>query len=969
MKRRVCKKTGRKHGSLKDGITKFSSTVLPVIILLVTTSTFLGDFFEIDKNIFNNRAVLTSELKLFLHLVNNNTESTDHFLSRMVSPLGEPWITSAYSYSTFGYRVFACDFNGDSVSDIICAAPNYTTGTIQKGRVWGWTGNESYPEIFQTQYNIPQFGESFGYSIYAARIRTGLGRDVVFISYYENGAPKVVPARFTGSNFLNGSSIEPGVINSTSFGFAYTSGDYDGDGIIDLIISDPYFNNTGSPSPSVWNTSGAFWYIKGDSSSQLVFSPVLKQIGSENSFLGLALASGRFNNDNKTDLAVLNKTHIQIWTGTGDSSMLTYNTSVLTGTGGTLTVLEAGDINGDGYSDLIASDPQNNTVTVLINDASAGQISFSTYTFSTAGHVPGDRFGQAILIRDLDYDGMDDFIISAPFEQSGGSNRTGSLYYYNGAQYMAGNRMHYFKLTAPDTVDTSYSLMYYLKGFGYSLAGGDFTNDGNPDILIGAPFSDSDTNTSIGAVVPVFAPEIIAGPEFESQQVFRTENLTATFIGRDYRSNIDRIPFHQVQITDGYGGWVNVTQSTITSYTYQGLSSFRIDINNTTTISDVLGWRSYRVRLVNNEGLRSPWYYFNNSAVVKDNRPVVTNWTPPVNEIFRNNSITIKAYGFDVETPVSAFIPHVYYVYELEGIPHPIPVLNFTDAPGADPDYWWFNITFPTTTPLGNCTFYLNFTAQDNTSDTASFNLLIKNNRPVVTNISMPTTSVKRESETLEVSIFGDDIEDGQNLTCTLHWINEGQFGRRNINTTYNTARGCWIGYFHPTYEFAIMNYIISASLLDSDNGLSDYFTYAEFVRVENTPPNITVDHIFNASEGSLLIVNLSGCKSDWEEDVNETTGRDSLVWSFIDLYSPTGADIQRILFNTNETPEGYNIPPEYINKTLGPDEFAFYASPNFFGVASFNVSLTDIDGGVTNATIYLEWFNVNDPPKILNCS
>ncbi|MFF0203885.1 VCBS repeat-containing protein [Streptomyces sp. NPDC005017] len=213
--------------------------------------------------------------------------------------------------------------------------------------------------------------------------------------------------------------------------------------------------------------------------------------------------------------------------GTTDQVSLTYRTHALTGgrvqinpSGGTDwpeplqegngLIAATGDVNGDGYADLVVGDPEDprtpgvDGVTggrVLVWRGSARGIARDAVpeqiTQDTAG-VPGtseggDTFGAGLTVADLDRDGLADIVVGAPFEDVGTVHEAGAVTVVPGRRSgplgPGAYSFHQNTPGVPSSVEESDS-------FGATLAVAELNKDGRPELIIGSPTE----NLATGAV-------------------------------------------------------------------------------------------------------------------------------------------------------------------------------------------------------------------------------------------------------------------------------------------------------------------------------------------------------------------------------------------------------------------------------------------------------------------------------------
>jgi hypothetical protein len=132
------------------------------------------------------------------------------------------------------------------------------------------------------------------------------------------------------------------------------------------------------------------------------------------------------------------------------------------------TALATGDVNRDGFADLVAGGA--GQVALYLG----GPTGLAEHTMPSVAPVPG--FGAALAVGDFNHDGFADIAVGAP----GRHRNTGAVYVFDG--FADGVR-------APKTVTQAHNGGTDESGdrFGTALAAGDFTGDDTVDLAVGAP--------------------------------------------------------------------------------------------------------------------------------------------------------------------------------------------------------------------------------------------------------------------------------------------------------------------------------------------------------------------------------------------------------------------------------------------------------------------------------------------------
>jgi Ca2+-binding RTX toxin-like protein len=194
----------------------------------------------------------------------------------------------------------------------------------------------------------------------------------------------------------------------------------------------------------------------------------------------------------------------------------------------------AGDINGDGYDDVIVGSigAQQGTAYVVYGSADGmpAQIETSALT-GTAGFKitdpEGSIMGPVTSVGDLNGDGLADFAVGALFASPGGLTSAGSDYIVFGSDKGFGGELDLSTLDGSNGFRLSGTTAY--SGLGW-ISSGDINGDGYDDLIVGAFQSDPNGLTDAGAAYVIFGHAGTFAPDLtklDGTDGFKVEGLSA----------------------------------------------------------------------------------------------------------------------------------------------------------------------------------------------------------------------------------------------------------------------------------------------------------------------------------------------------------------------------------------------------------------------------------------------------------
>ena len=384
-------------------------------------------------------------------------------------------ITGGGTFYSFGASVSrAGDVNNDGYDDVIVGAFNYSAST---GRAYVYLGGFSGVVNFaSTTLTGEASTDYFGYSVNEAGDVNRDGYDDVIVGAYGNGSyGRAYVYHGAGSGVSSSATAR---LNGSSFNFAKVvtgAGDVTGDGYDDVIV--------GCDGAST-STGAAYLYAGSGSGTSTSSLMTLTGEGTLNYFGSAIGPLGDVNADGYDDVVIGAY-------GYGSSSGRAYvyhgsalglgPTATATVSGGSeeklgYSVSDAGDVNNDGFGDVVVGAPGygNSTGEALIYHGSEAGLSATANTTLT-GAATSDYFGHSVSrAGDVNGDGFDDVVIGA---YGYSSSDTGAIYVYHGSS--SG-----LSTTASIAVSGATSSSY----LGQSVSdAGDVNNDGNDDVIVGAP--------------------------------------------------------------------------------------------------------------------------------------------------------------------------------------------------------------------------------------------------------------------------------------------------------------------------------------------------------------------------------------------------------------------------------------------------------------------------------------------------
>ena len=404
--------------------------------------------------------------------------------------------------------VSAGDVNADGFDDVLLGSAAWTEDVYRQGRAWLFLGSAAGPSTSPAWIvQGAASDDAVGNSVASAGDVNGDGYDDVLVTnlHYDNahvdaGRVDLYLGSATGLSTVSAWHVE-GDQDYDNFGADIASaGDVNGDGYADVLIGAELYDGP-------FDGSGRVWLYLGSPTGLSTTHAWTRSGGQAEMFGSSVAAAGDVNRDGYGDVVIGAYNYLlNIYTSVGKAYVFLGGPGGLAATPnwtavGTQqigmfgqTAVSAGDVNGDGYSDVVVGEPeydggqQDEGRVHLFLGGPAGVS--PTASWIVEGNAGLMGFGRALAAGDLNGDGYSDLIIGNPaFVNPGGVS--GALQIYRGSA--SGLPLTPSQIVEAEETDSN---------FGQTVASAaDVNGDGYADVLTGAPFYTGDVNYEGAAYV------------------------------------------------------------------------------------------------------------------------------------------------------------------------------------------------------------------------------------------------------------------------------------------------------------------------------------------------------------------------------------------------------------------------------------------------------------------------------------
>lgn len=427
------------------------------------------------------------------------TESPPPGTRSWLNELADAQLTSGQGSGQHGHSVTAVgDLNGDGFGDLAVGAFGFDGGATNSGAVFIYFGRAAgFDTVADGQLTLGIADARLGSSVAAAGDLNGDGYDDLIVGavQYANGQANEGAAfvYFGGPgnqfNPVADGILENNQANAFMGGAVAGVGDVNGDGFADVAVGAAAWDNSANG-----NEGRVFIYF-GGAGGTFDTTPDVQLFSSQlNAAFGSSLSGGDINGDGFSDLVVGSVLYDNGETDEGNAFVYhggaAFN-SVVDGElqsnqagaqlGGSVSVV--GDVNGDGYADVLVgarryANGQSSEGAAFLFFGGAGPMNTTVDVILEGNQVDAELGHTVAAAGDVNGDGYADILIGAPLYDVAVGN-SGAAFLYPGGR------------GAFDAVTDAFLSAASNGRMGFSVSGGDVNRDGYADVVVGAPSFDA----------------------------------------------------------------------------------------------------------------------------------------------------------------------------------------------------------------------------------------------------------------------------------------------------------------------------------------------------------------------------------------------------------------------------------------------------------------------------------------------